>query len=104
MSKGKAFLFVCLALLLGAFIWAVWAVKTEGFSAREKPGPLETFLARHARELAIPASAHGVKNPLTPEPLPIAEGRDHYADHCATCHANNGSGKTMIGANLYPPA
>ena len=28
----------------------------------------------------------------------------HWADHCATCHANDGSGKTSIGRSLYPPA
>ena len=49
MSKGKAFLFVCLALLLGACVWAGWVIKNEGFSAREKPGELETYLARHAQ-------------------------------------------------------
>lgn len=32
------------------------------------------------------------------------EGRNHWADHCATCHANNGSGKTEMGRNLYPKA
>ncbi|HLV85867.1 MAG TPA: cytochrome c [Candidatus Sulfotelmatobacter sp.] len=29
---------------------------------------------------------------------------DHWADHCATCHANNGSGDTEMGRNFYPPA
>jgi mono/diheme cytochrome c family protein len=29
---------------------------------------------------------------------------EHFADHCATCHANDGSGKTEIGQNLYPKA
>jgi hypothetical protein len=34
-----------------------------------------------------------------------AEARAHWADHCAICHANNGSGDTEIGRNLYhkPP-
>ncbi len=27
---------------------------------------------------------------------------DHYADHCAQCHANNGSGETMLGSGMYP--
>jgi len=34
----------------------------------------------------------------------IAEGMAHYADHCATCHANDGSGKTEMGQGLYPRA
>ena len=32
----------------------------------------------------------------------MAEGRAHWADHCATCHANNGSGDTMFGRGIYP--
>jgi mono/diheme cytochrome c family protein len=26
----------------------------------------------------------------------------HWADHCASCHANDGSGATPIGSGLYP--
>jgi len=32
----------------------------------------------------------------------IAEGMAHYADHCAVCHANDGSGDTEMGRGLYP--
>ena len=28
----------------------------------------------------------------------------HWADHCATCHGNDGRGQTEIGRNLYPKA
>ena len=34
----------------------------------------------------------------------LAEARAHFADHCALCHANDGSGKTRINEGLYPPA
>jgi mono/diheme cytochrome c family protein len=27
---------------------------------------------------------------------------DHFAYHCATCHANDGSGDTMFGKCMYP--
>ena len=43
-------------------------------------------------------------NPLTLSPVEMAAARDHFADHCALCHNNNGDGKTMINAGLYPPA
>jgi len=26
----------------------------------------------------------------------------HYADHCAACHANDGSAETQIGLGMYP--
>ena len=79
-------------------------VVMHSFSAREKPTAIEAFLARKARGLATPPGVREMKNPLTPTPLAVAEARDHFADHCSTCHANDGSGKTMINAGLYPPA
>ncbi len=33
-----------------------------------------------------------------------AGGRKNKADHCATCHANDGSGQTEMAKNMYPPA
>ena len=81
-----------------------WFVTRHGFSAREKPTRLEAFLARRARVLATPAGIRRLSNPLVSSPLNVAEGRDHFADHCALCHANDGSGKTMINEGLYPPA
>ena len=65
---------------------------------------MEAFIARNVRRLAIPAGAKELENPITPTPLNLAEARDHFADHCAICHANNGSGQTQINAGLYPPA
>lgn len=79
-------------------------VTTHGFSAREKPSAIEAFLARKARGLATPAGVGAMKNPVEPTALVIAESRDHFADHCATCHANDGSGRTLINSGLYPPA
>ena len=32
----------------------------------------------------------------------IADGRAHFADHCAICHGNDGSGDTPMGRGLYP--
>lgn len=34
----------------------------------------------------------------------LQEARAHWADHCAICHANDGSGNTEVGRNLYPRA
>ena len=27
---------------------------------------------------------------------------EHFSDHCATCHANDGGGDTLFGKGLYP--
>jgi mono/diheme cytochrome c family protein len=101
---SRALLGLGVILVLGGGAWLYSFVTRHGFSAREKPSALETFLARRARGLATPPGAKEMKNPLAPTALDIAEGRDHFADHCAICHANDGSGKTMINEGLYPPA
>jgi len=97
------------ALLVGALVLVVllsgaMVFLSRGFSARDKPGALETFIARRVRHLATPRMAVNMPNPLKESPLALAEARDHFADHCALCHANDGSGKTAISEGLYPPA
>ncbi|MFZ0685627.1 MAG: hypothetical protein WAM89_08780, partial [Terriglobales bacterium] len=56
-----------------------------GLSARNEPTAVERFLARTMRHAAIPAK--GVKNPMPATPEMLEHGRNHWADHCATCHA-----------------
>ena len=87
-----------------AVVWALMQVRAHGFSAREKPAGYEAYLARQLRRLASEPGARSLKSPLVATPLAIAESRDHFADHCATCHGNRGDGKTQINAGLYPPA
>jgi len=43
-------------------------------------------------------------NPITNTFDVMVEARAHWADHCANCHANDGSGDTEMGRHLYPPA
>ena len=74
----------------------------RGFSAKEEPSGVEKVLARTMRNMAIPAVAKNEKNPLPASNSNIQEGLEHFADHCATCHANDGSGHSDIGENLYP--
>lgn len=97
-------------LLLSAGLICVAAVlcyslmPRDGFSARERPTKMEAFIAQNIRLLSIPRQAREMRNPLIPEPLTIAQARDHFADHCAVCHGNRGDGKTMINEGLYPSA
>jgi len=76
----------------------------HGFSARDNPSWVETIVARTTRSMAVPTGAKRLKNPIPNTPDNLAEARAHFADHCAICHANNGSGDTEIGKNLYPKA
>ena len=59
-------------------------------------------MARTVRSMSIPRSAKNFKNPYAATPENIRPGMEHYADHCATCHANDGSGNTEMGPNFYP--
>jgi len=92
--------FASVILVVGGAAAAV----RRGFSARDQPSALETYVARTARSMAVPSRAKSEKNPFAASPELIAEGRAHFADHCAICHANNGNGNTEIGQNLYPKA
>ena len=76
----------------------------KGISAREEPSFMESYVARAARRMATPRAARDQKNPFTPTPEILVEARNHFADHCATCHGNDGAGQTEIGRNLYPKA
>ena len=78
-------------------------LRVHGLSARAKPSAVEAWAARHVRDLATPSSVRDAVNPVTPSELVLAEARDHFADHCATCHGNRGDGKTMLGEGMYPP-
>jgi mono/diheme cytochrome c family protein len=82
----------------------VFLMVRRGFSARDEPSWPETFIARRVRSLAVPARARNAENPLPSTPEVLADARGHFADHCAVCHANDGSGATTIGQNLYPKA
>jgi mono/diheme cytochrome c family protein len=98
--------------LLGAiFILAAEAVyagiilsRAHGWSAREQPSAIERWIARRARGVALPAAAGHQLNPVPNTPEVLAEARAHWADHCASCHANDGSGDTTLGKHMYPPA
>lgn len=90
-------------LAVGVALLAL-AISRHGFSAREKPSWMEAMLARHARRIATPAGARELQNPFPLTPERLASARAHWVDHCATCHALEGSGKTALGRNMYPPA
>jgi mono/diheme cytochrome c family protein len=93
--------------ILGALAllgWFGYQMFTTGFSAKAEPNPLEVLLARQVRYLAIPLEHRNKPNPVPVTPEVLQDGLAHFADHCATCHANDGSGQTPIGKNVYPKA
>jgi mono/diheme cytochrome c family protein len=75
-----------------------------GMSSRSEPSAAEARIARTLRGWAMPSRARDAKNPVPRTPQALAAGLSHFADHCASCHANDGSGNTAIGRTLYPRA
>ena len=101
MRKRTLLLSITAAGVAGAAAFG-WMTIRRGFSARDNPSALEAYLAKTTRNPSIPASERDAKNPFAPTAEVLSEARAHFADHCATCHGNDGSGKTEIGQNLYP--
>ena len=83
---------------------AIFMARARGFSAAELPGAVERWLAPRLRSWSMPAAAQEKTNPIPDSAEARAEGLAHWADHCAICHANNGSGDAEMGKHMYPPA
>jgi mono/diheme cytochrome c family protein len=97
----KAFLLLLgVAVLVGGV--GLWYFLRSGVSAREQPGKIEEFVAGRARNMAIASRAKSLTNSVEYSGEVIADGRAHFADHCAACHANNGSGDTAMGRGMWP--
>ena len=96
---------IAVGILLALAIIAVSGLaylRATGLSARARPGASEARVARVLRGFAVPARAREQRNPVASSPEVIEEGMAHFADHCAVCHGNDGSGDTQMGRGLYP--
>ena len=101
MKPWKVVLLILLALAVAVVGYGLHLVR-RGFSALATPSAIEEFAATTARNLALPSSYHQLRDPVEPSAENIRKGMSHFADHCATCHANDGSGQTVYGKGLYP--
>ena len=104
MSRLVWLLLGALSMLAMEALAALLVLQARGISAREAPSGLESKIARLARHAAIPARAKSLANPVPNTPAVLAAARAHWADHCAACHANDGSGDIAMGKHMYPPA
>lgn len=91
-----------LALIgVAAVAAAAWFWR-DGIGSQEAPGAFETRMSRALRSAAIPADAKKRTSPVPATDFVLHEGMEHFADHCAVCHGNNGSGETVFGRGMYP--
>jgi mono/diheme cytochrome c family protein len=102
-QRGIVIALVAVAVVVGAALMLA-SVLRGGLGTHEEPSAIEAMLARRMRSWATPAELRGAANPLPSSPEVLAEARAHWADHCASCHGNDGKGQTTLGRRLYPRA
>lgn len=92
-------------LLIGLFTPAIVVIAVllgRGISAQDAPAAFEVTLMRTLRHWAVPRSARAEANPVALDAEVLEDGMAHFADHCASCHGNDGRGDTTLGRNLHP--
>ena len=94
-SISASVIFLLLAFA-GVVVWGRYEVQ-RGFSARLTPSSIEVWAASTARKLAVLRQYKSLRNPFSASPEIVHAGMEHFADHCAACHANEGSGDAMFG-------
>jgi mono/diheme cytochrome c family protein len=100
MKVVASILLVLLALVVGAVAY----VRATGLDARGTPASWETALARAVRRYAVSDAVKSMADPVPRTADGVNAGLEHFADHCAVCHGNDGSGNTEMGRGLWPKA
>jgi mono/diheme cytochrome c family protein len=103
MRIPKLVLWVLTLLVVAGISYGIIVIR-RGFSTKDAPSSLEKVIAHTALSWSIPSSAKEATNPYPATAENMKPGMEHFADHCATCHANDGSGNSEMGPNLYPKA
>ena len=103
MTKRARNVALVLAVAFAASLAWIASIVRYGFSAHDEPTKVEALVARAARHWSVPSGLRTMRNPLPLTDAAIVEGREHFADHCAGCHGNDGKGSDL-GKQMYPKA
>lgn len=102
--KTRLLIIIAVAIIVIAVpAVALVAMIRRGFSAHDEPSRIEAVMARAMRRWAVPSDLSDVANPVPLSEAVLADGRAHFADHCAGCHGNDGKGGGL-GKQMYPKA
>lgn len=102
MRRRALVILVIAAVALAAGALLMHNTMSYGFSANDQPTRIESMMASMMRHYSAPADLRDARNPIPLTPKILDEARAHFADHCATCHGNDGKGKTEMGPHFYP--
>jgi mono/diheme cytochrome c family protein len=104
LSRRQSAWTTVVVLLAAVAAVALWIARANGFSARTRPTAVERVVMQGVHWLSVPRSARAAANPVAFSDDVFTQSRAHFADHCASCHANDASGNTEMGRNLFPRA
>jgi mono/diheme cytochrome c family protein len=102
MTRRKTLSLAGAAVAALAIVVGCASMLRRGFSAHDEPTAMERIAARAVRHWAVPSDLRQARNPVPLTAEVLAEGRAHFADHCAVCHGNDGKGKSGMGKQMYP--
>jgi mono/diheme cytochrome c family protein len=102
MARVTKVITIIVILFVAAVVAAIVSLFHGGVSSRTEPSRMEAIVAREIRHMAIPEKSRNLKNPVSASPEVVHDAMLHFADHCAICHDNDGSGQSTIGKGLYP--
>ncbi len=79
----------------GLLLWS------HGFDSRAEPSSVEENIAMKIHDSSIPDKYEKMNNPLATR-VDLIEAGGHYEEHCAACHADNGSGQPKFHVSCIP--
>jgi predicted CXXCH cytochrome family protein len=104
--KKIAVAFLGVVAVVGVLIGALYLFIVSGGSVArgQEPSSLEVTVAQWLLHRSVPQDIKELRNPLgaAADGADVSAGRELYRQKCEICHANDGSGKTDIGAGQYP--
>lgn len=102
MKRALVIVGVAIVVVVALGTIAIGSMVRSGLSAHDEPTRIEATVARAVRHWAVPSELRDATNPVPLTPQVLAEGRAHFADHCAVCHGNDGKGEDGMGKQMYP--
>jgi mono/diheme cytochrome c family protein len=103
MSTTPRWLLWAAALVATGAVVLLLVLHGHGISAARTPSALEERAAVAAWRFLVPAHVKAETNPVAESDAVLTAAAEHWADHCAVCHASDGRGSTKLSRHMYPP-